>query len=190
MATRRSYSPLRPHAGRVHAQKRRRRVDSEEHKTQAAFFKWLSVAATRFPVLYFFYKIPNEGKRSKLEIHLALSEGLKAGVPDVHLPVTRKGFTGLWFEFKSATGQLSPAQVTWIEFLHDEGHLVHQPRTWTAAAQITIDYLELPIEVDDIPLPTPNHRKPDDKTSTTDSLSEKTLRRPRTDGRYSRQDHK
>ena len=62
---------------------------------------------------------------------------------DTALPVARKGYTGLWQEFKSTTGRLTPEQKEWKEFLESEGHLVFIVRSWTEAARNVVDYLGL-----------------------------------------------
>lgn len=147
-------SPARPQAGT--ARSVRRRVDSPEHIQQKSLVDWLGLAATRYAILRRVYKIPNEALRSKLERHLVLSEGLRKGVLDLHLPVARQGYIGWWAEFKAGRGKLTPEQLDWAAFLKAEGHHVCEYRSWQVAAQSLIEYLALPITIDDIPLP---HRK-------------------------------
>jgi hypothetical protein len=54
-------------------------------------------------------------------------------------------YSGLWIEFKSKHGQLSDNQKWWIDQLRSESHRVEVCRSWIEAANITIEYLNLPI---------------------------------------------
>lgn len=123
-----------------------------EHQHQAAFFDWLRWNERDHPVLERFYAIPNGGHRTKTTAAKLKAEGVKPGVLDTCLPVARQGYIGLWIEFKSATGSLSPEQRDWIVFLESEGHKVFVVRVWAAAARATVDYLSLSHHTP-IPLP-------------------------------------
>src|ERR1700736_4946924 len=81
-----------------------------EHDIQESFFHWLKLNEPKYPELSLFYAIPNAGRRTPWERGRLLGEGLRAGLPDTHLPIARNGHAGLWIEFKSAKGRLSPAQ--------------------------------------------------------------------------------
>jgi hypothetical protein len=52
------------------------------------------------------------------------AEGVKAGVPDIHLPVARGGFHGLYIEMKFGKGKLTGAQEDYILFLKQRGYAV------------------------------------------------------------------
>lgn len=55
----------------------------------------------------------------------AKREGLKAGVPDLFLPVAASGFHGLFIEMKRANGaksDVSKAQREWIALLNRNGY--------------------------------------------------------------------
>jgi hypothetical protein len=123
------------------------RLTETENQIQAAFFEWVSIHSKRHPELELFYAIPNGSHKSPAARGLFKRTGLKAGVPDVHLPYSPRPYTsGLWIEFKARNGILSSAQKWWIDKLTVGGYQVHVCRSWSEAANITIDYLKLPLE--------------------------------------------
>lgn len=99
---------------------------SMESKLQEACFTWFKL---QYPQLEkMFYAIPNGGSRSKkavtnkagktvyvsLEGKRMKAEGVKAGVSDTFLSVPRKGFHGLYIEFKWGKNTLSAEQEAFI----------------------------------------------------------------------------
>lgn len=133
----------------------RQGIGPSENEIQASFFSWLKVHETRFPKLALFYAIPNGSHKSPAARGLFQRTGLKSGVPDCHLPVDglnrdtapiNKLFCkGLWIEFKSKRGTVSPQQRMWHVSLEKVGHRVEVCRSWTDAANIVIEYLNLPV---------------------------------------------
>ena len=117
----------------------------KESEIQSSFFAWIKLHENRFPELKFCFHVPNGGYRFKATAAAMKRAGTRAGVPDVSLPIARKGFHGLWIEFKSDAGKLSEAQETFIEFLRRQNYCVLVCRSWTAGANAVIDYLDLPV---------------------------------------------
>jgi len=80
------------------------------------------------PELGLIYHIPNEGKRSPQEGARLKREGLKAGVPDLHLAVQSHDgkFLSLYLEMKRENGKgvLSDEQTSMIAKLRYYGHRV------------------------------------------------------------------
>lgn len=70
------------------------------------------------------------------------AEGVKAGVPDLHLPVARGGYHSLYVEMKSQTGTPSEAQKEWIAALLAEGNLAGMRRGCAAAVDVLEKYLK------------------------------------------------
>lgn len=69
------------------------------------------------------YHIPNGGKRGKVEAIHFKAEGVKAGVPDICLPVPRGEWHGLYIELKRREGgRVSPEQTKWLEDLMRQGY--------------------------------------------------------------------
>jgi hypothetical protein len=125
-----------------------------ENQIQADFFTWLALHEKKYPELGLFYAIPNGSHKSPAARGLFKRTGLKAGVPDVHLPIARacyvldrrwNGYAGLWIEFKADKGRVSPIQKEWHERLEKQQHVIAVCRSWTEAANVVIDYLNLPL---------------------------------------------
>lgn len=69
------------------------------------------------------FAIPNGGSRNKLEAANLKRQGVKAGVPDLFVPVARRGFHGLFIEMKYGKNKTTPAQDDWLNTLNREGYL-------------------------------------------------------------------
>ena len=126
-----------------------------EDTEQICLFRWAALQSSKYPELALMYHIPNGGKRSKSEAARFRTMGVKAGVPDIFLPVKRSGhwLTGpsdmiapyncLYIELKRQHGgTVSPAQKTWIAALRKAGYAVEVCKGWEAAAAVIMDYLE------------------------------------------------
>lgn len=71
---------------------------------------------------YPIFAIPNGGSRNKIEAVNLKRQGVKAGVPDLFLPVANQGKHGLFIEMKYGKGRTSPAQKEWIALLKENGY--------------------------------------------------------------------
>lgn len=69
----------------------------------------------------------------------AMEPGLKAGVPDVFLPVAAHGFHGLWIELKVDGNEPDADQWRWLKALANEGYAVWLVRDY---AETAIDIIE------------------------------------------------
>lgn len=128
------------------AKRPRRNLEQAE---QVALFQWAALAIYRYPELEWLYAVPNfarAGKRgdrqAAAEVARRLKEGMKPGVLDIHLPVARGGFHGLWIEMKSPDGTPSPHQRRWMKALTEQGHSVHICRSFEAARAVIERYLD------------------------------------------------
>lgn len=121
--------------------------DLTESQEQQLLFEWAVLAAGRWPELALMYHIPNGGSRSKSEAGRFRAEGVKAGVPDICLPVARGGYHGLYIELKRVKGgRVSTAQQGWIAALRDQGYYACVCKGWDDAAHVIKKYLENKIE--------------------------------------------
>jgi len=84
-----------------------------EHDEQAAFVEWLEWHG--IPV----FAIPNGSNKSKAAAAKFKAEGLRAGVPDLMIPVPTDRYAGLFIEMKSDKGTLSKEQKEWLSMLAD-----------------------------------------------------------------------
>lgn len=119
----------------------REAVRQEEHLHQVALFEWAEVAHTRWPSLGLLYAIPNGGHRNKATAGRLKAEGVKAGVPDICLPVARCRCNALYIELKAPGGRLSKAQEAWFDELTEAGNCVMLAIGWEEARDVILDYL-------------------------------------------------
>lgn len=124
---------------------RAKSIITPESQIQAAFFAWLKLHSIKYPVLDYFYAVPNGEFRFISTAVFLKTQGVKSGVPDCHLPVASADsrYIGLWFEFKSEKGEASDNQETWIAFLKKHNHRVEILKDWQIAANITVEHLDL-----------------------------------------------
>lgn len=67
------------------------RLDDESGH-QEALFEWAAYHMDCMPELEYMHHIPNGGKRDKRTAVALKRQGVKAGVPDICLPVARNGY--------------------------------------------------------------------------------------------------
>ena len=106
-----------------------------ESVEQQCLFRWAAFQSGRFPELALLYHVPNGGSRKKAEAGRFRAEGVKAGVPDLCLPVARGGFHGLYIELKR--------QKAWLSNLEKQGYFVALCKGWEAAAKVITEYLTM-----------------------------------------------
>lgn len=69
------------------------------------------------------FHIPNGGSRNVAEAANLKRQGVKAGVPDLCVPLARGKYHGLYIEMKAKNGRLSSKQVDWLVLLSENGYL-------------------------------------------------------------------
>lgn len=115
-----------------------------ESVEQQCLFWWAAFQSGRFPELALLYHVPNGGSRKKAEAGRFRAEGVKAGVPDLCLPVARGGFHGLYIELKRQKGsKTSDDQKAWLSNLEKQGYFVALCKGWEAAAKVITEYLTM-----------------------------------------------
>lgn len=112
-----------------------------ETQEQIWLFEWADAMTAKHPELELMFHVPNEGKRSKVTGALMRRAGLKAGVPDVFLPVARGGYHGLAIEMKTQKGRPTANQLVWIERLRAQGWRAEICHGWQDAADTIRGYL-------------------------------------------------
>lgn len=113
-----------------------------EEVEQACLFRWAGYQMAAMPELGLLHAIPNGGKRGKAEAARMKAGGVKAGVPDMCLPVSRGTYHGLYIELKRQQGgRVSEAQTWWLDKLRDQGYAAFVCYGWEEAAQVLQDYL-------------------------------------------------
>lgn len=100
-------------------QQARRRSEATE---QEALITWCRIFENRYPELKMIYHIPNGGSRNRLEAANLKRQGVKAGVPDLCLPVPKDGYHGLYIEMKYGKNKQTDNQEEWMERLRQYGY--------------------------------------------------------------------
>ena len=113
-----------------------------EAQEQKFLFQWAGISRQKYPELELLFHVPNGGKREKREAASLKKEGVKAGVPDLILPVARGGHFGLYIELKVGRNKPSNLQIEWIENLKKQGYFVKVCYGWIEASETIINYLE------------------------------------------------
>lgn len=112
-----------------------------EHLAQAALFRWAGYQSKRPPELALMFAIPNGGYRHPAAAAKLMAEGVKAGVPDVCLPVPRGEYHGLWIEMKAGRNKPTANQIWWHMHLTQQGYRVAVCYGWEAAIEVIEEYL-------------------------------------------------
>lgn len=100
-------------------QQNRKRSEATE---QESLIGWCNLFENRYPELGLIYHVPNGGSRNPLEAANLKRQGVKAGVPDLCLPVPKKGYHGLYIEMKYGDNKTTKKQKEWLEALQEQGY--------------------------------------------------------------------
>ena len=117
-------------------------MKSAESLEQQALIQWAQFQSRTYPELKLLYHVPNGGKRNKVTAIRLKKEGVKAGVPDLCLPVPKGKWHGLYIEMKAQNGKLSKKQIWWIEQLRQQGYYVAVCYGWEQAKEMIVRYLK------------------------------------------------
>ena len=113
-----------------------------EAQHQTNVIRWSMAVRGKYPELALLFHIPNGGSRDVREAAHMKEQGVKAGVPDLFLPVPRRGYHGLFIEMKTPTGRVSPDQKWWQAELECQGYVSAVCRGWEEAVGVIEWYLE------------------------------------------------
>jgi hypothetical protein len=108
---------------------------------QEALFRWVRFSLGKWPELRLLYHIPNEGRRSVAAGAAMKRQGLRAGVPDLCLPVARGGFHALYIELKAVGGKPTGKQEEWLEELRAQDNAAYVAYGWEQAAERIQTYM-------------------------------------------------
>lgn len=124
-------------------QSMRRKPIQHEANEQEALFRWAAFARGRFPEIDLLYHIPNGGSRNQKEAANLKRQGVKAGVPDLCLPVARGKYHGLYIEMKYGKNKTSEKQNEWLDALQRQNYAVAVCYGWEEAQILLTKYLEM-----------------------------------------------
>jgi hypothetical protein len=97
------------------------------------------------PELEWMHAIPNGGGRSARQGADLKAEGVRGGVADICLPVSRNGAHGLYIEMKKANGvpsDVSKDQTDFARFVTSQGYAWVVCFGWQQATKLLQTYLE------------------------------------------------
>ena len=116
-----------------------------ESQHQANVIKWSQQPSIRakWPELALLHHIPNGGCRDAIEGRHLKQQGVRPGVPDLHLPVARGPYHSLYIEMKTEKGHTTDVQDWWIERLTEQGNFVEVCHGWESAVRVLEWYLSL-----------------------------------------------
>lgn len=86
-----------------------------EDTEQINVITWARWNERQHPELKLLYHIPNGGSRNKAEAVKLKQMGVLAGVPDLHLPVPKGIYNGLYIEMKYADGRVERLQREFLK---------------------------------------------------------------------------
>ena len=114
-------------------------MKTTEHEIQVACVNYFRL---RYPK-GLIYAIPNGGQRNVIVAAKLKSEGVLSGVPDLHIPIAKKGFHGLYIELKNGkSGKVSDNQKTIMEKLQNEGYQCEVCRSFDEFRTIIDNYMQ------------------------------------------------
>lgn len=113
-----------------------------EDAMQASVVRWAKMRQATAPELELLHHIPNGGRRGLLEAKRLKAQGVVPGIPDLHLPVPRGQYCGLWIEMKAPAGVCSLSQRHIADVLTKYGNLVHTCYSVEDAIEAIESYLK------------------------------------------------
>lgn len=122
-----------------------------EHAHQVALCQWAALEGRHDNRLRMLFAIPNGGERNRVVAARLKAEGVRAGVPDLFLPVpNRFGYHGLFIEMKKpalrpkrgGAGGVSVLQRQWMDALENQGYACVVCYSWDEARNEIRKYLD------------------------------------------------
>lgn len=95
-----------------------------EATEQEHVVSWCFHCEAIYPELKWIHHCPNGGSRKTGEAKRLKAQGVKPGVPDLHLPIPKGAYAGLYIEMKFNTGTLEDVQKEWIKAMKAAGPLL------------------------------------------------------------------
>lgn len=110
--------------------KKQKRNRAEDALHMQCVRYWQTLFRPNQDEYYLFYKVHNEGKKSKHQAAKDKAMGIIAGAPDMNLDLARHGYHGLRIEIKAANGKQSKKQHIFQNALERNGYLYKVVRTF------------------------------------------------------------
>ena len=116
-------------------------VVPEAHEQTALFRAIDDIGVKYYPELKLLFHIPNGGKRNAAEAAHLKQQGVKAGIPDLFLPVPRGKFHGLFIEMKAGNNKTTEKQEQWLRDLTEQGYACMVCYGYKQAMEVLVRYL-------------------------------------------------
>lgn len=116
---------------------------ASEEAEQIYLMNWIESAKKAYPDIEMIFHIPNGGIRSKTEAGRMKAAGVKAGVPDLFLPVAKGPYHGLFIEMKVGDNKPTDKQKEWITRLRRNGYAAEVCYGWRKAWETLRAYYSL-----------------------------------------------
>jgi len=117
------------------------RLVPTEDEEQATLIEWVRASARLYPELLLLHASANGGYRAKRTAARLRKTGVLSGVPDLLLPVARRGAHSLYVELKALDGHPSEAQLLFAREAALEGNVVAFAWGWEMARDTLLWYL-------------------------------------------------
>ena len=114
-----------------------------EHGHQAALFCWLSRYREVCPETKLIFAVPNGGERNMIVAAKLKAEGVKKGISDIMIPISKHGYHGFFLEMKKIGGKESKEQQEFGAQITKQGYLYACLEGWQAASDAICWYLSL-----------------------------------------------
>lgn len=115
-----------------------------EGQEQEALFDWIRTFEKALPILTLIHHVPNGGHRNKATAARLKAQGVRAGVPDISIPIPRHGYYGLYIEMKVGDNKLTKEQRAFAKKITAEGYCFRVAYSHQIAKNMIINYLKLP----------------------------------------------
>ena len=109
-----------------------------EAEEQATLFRW----AAYVPELKYMFAVPNGGSRHPAEAANLKRQGVKAGVPDVCVPLPKGKYHGMYIEMKVGKNKATDKQLDWLRYLESVGYATAVCYGFKEAKAAIISYLK------------------------------------------------
>jgi len=116
-----------------------------ESDLQRAIIMWSRTQLTKYPQLLWLHAVPNGGFRDAKEAVGLQSQGVKAGILDLALDVSRGGYNGFKLELKRPGGKCakpSSDQEQYMQFCTEQGYFAAISNDFDECKALILDYLE------------------------------------------------
>jgi len=113
-----------------------------ESAQQISLFRWAELQSAKYPELNLMFHIPNGGKRNITTAKRLKAEGVKAGVPDICLPVPKGIYHGLYIELKVNGNKATDNQNRWLAALTAQGYYCTVCYGWEEASEVILNYIK------------------------------------------------